>query len=177
MELLTAMGLFGYSLSAILLFVGVALIVAEAIVPGAHFIVLGSAAFVSGLIGLFTPAGSSVIALTAVFIISSVAVYLVYSRFDLYGGDGSGVGSSDSDDFIGKEGTVVSVINSTSGSVKLDDTSGFTSTYEARASEEIEIDERVVVTDGRGGSVLEVERMDSGDESSDDQSSDDHPEK
>lgn len=154
--------MFGFSLSMLLLLAGVAMILAEAVIPGAHFIVLGVATFLTGLVGVLTPAGDSVILLTLTFGAASVVTYLGYSRLDIYGNDGSGVmGSSDSEDLVGKEGEVIETVKRSSGKIDLDDTVGFSSKYQARSAsgQDIEVGTRVIVTDGRGGSVVEVEEI------------------
>jgi membrane protein implicated in regulation of membrane protease activity len=160
MEPLTALSLFGLSVSMVLLLAGASLMVMEAIIPGGQFIVLGLTTFITGVIGVLTPVGDSVGLLTVTFCASILLTYVVFSKLDFYPKGDSGISaSSDSDDLIGKEGEALVKITQTAGRVQLDDMTGFSSEYQARSAsgQTIEAGTRVIVTDGGGGSVVKVE--------------------
>lgn len=150
----------GYSITVLMLLGGTLLVLAEAIIPGAQFIVLGVALLVTGIIGFFVPAvGSSIPLLAGLLIVTGVATFLAYSKLDLYGHDGGAIGSSNKDDLVGIEGTVIETVTQDSGKVDLEVT-GFSSEYQARTDfGEIEEGTKVRVTDGGGGSVVTVQEM------------------
>lgn len=151
--------LFGYPLSLLLLLAGAGLIVAEAIAPGAHFIVLGVALFAAGLVGLLLP--SSVAAflpliLAALVVITGAVALYAYRQFDFYGGKGEGR-TSDSDSLRGQTGRVTERVTTSSGEVKLSD-GGFNPYYQARTVDgEIAEGEEVIVVNPGGGNVITVE--------------------
>ncbi|WEL21710.1 NfeD family protein [Halorhabdus sp. BNX81] len=151
----------GADLSLILLLVGALLVIGEAFVPGAHFIVLGIALLVAGLVGLALPSSlgilSVVIMAGLVLGVGSIALY-AYRQFDFYGGKGAGQ-TSDSDSLKGKTGHVTERVTGTGGEVKLD-SGGFNPHYQARAfDDEIPEGEEIIVVDPGGGNVLTVESM------------------
>lgn len=151
--------LFGLPLSVLLLLVGAALIVAEALAPGAHFIVLGVALFVAGFVGLLLPSAVGPflpLILAAVVVLAGGIALYGYRSFDLYGGQASGQ-TSDSASLRGKTGRVTErVDDTTAGEVKLED-GGFTPFYKARALDGvIEEGEEVIVVDPGGGNVVTV---------------------
>lgn len=152
----------GISLSMVLLLAGTALIVAEALAPGAHFIVLGVALFVAGLVGLLLgpvlPAIVVMFVLAGVVIVTGAASLYAYREFDFYRGEGSGR-TSDSASLRGKSGRVTERVTSTGGEVKLDG-GGFNPYYRARAlGDDIGVGEEVIVVDPGGGNVLTVESL------------------
>lgn len=153
--------LLGVSISVLLFLAGAALIVAEALAPGANFIVLGVALFVAGLVGFFLPAGLGLFApliLAAVILVTTAVTYWGYQQVDL-GAPGRGQTLSSSS-LQGQFGTVTERVTRTSGQVKLED-GGFNPYYEARASSDpIEEGSEVLVVDPGGGNVLEVEAVD-----------------
>lgn len=154
----------GVGLPLILLLAGTGLIVAEALAPGAHFIVLGIALFLAGGIG-FLASGTALaflaspLGLTVMVLAFSVATFLAYSRFDIYGG-GSGGKTSDSDSLRGQIGRVTETVTGTDGEVKLED-GGFNPYYSARSVDGSTIAEgtEVVVVDPGGGNVVEVQSV------------------
>lgn len=150
--------LFGQSLPLLLSIAGIALIIAEALAPGAHFIVLGIALLLAGLVGLLLPPFATPLALAfVVFVAGAVALY-GYRNLDIYGGKGSGRTSS-SDSLRGTTGRVTERVTETSGQVKLDE-GGFNPLYAARTLEgEIPEGERVMVIDPGGGNVVTVEAL------------------
>lgn len=147
---------FGQSLSFVLVVIGVALFVVEAFAPGAHFIVLGVALFVAGLIGMFVLSEATPFVLAGiVFAVGLVALY-VYRYYEIYEGTGSGQ-TLDSSDLRGKRGYVVEEVTERSGRVELEN-AGFDSSYGARSTRDtIPEGVDVVVVDPGGGNVVTVE--------------------
>uniref|UniRef100_UPI0025C55A9F NfeD family protein n=1 Tax=Halovivax sp. TaxID=1935978 RepID=UPI0025C55A9F len=148
-------------LPVLLLTVGIALSIAEALAPGAHLIVLGVALIVAGIVGLlFAEIGllgglglSLVLALT-VLITGAISLF-VYREFDFYGGKGV-ARTSDSTSLRGATGRVTERVTPTSGVVKLD-RGGFSPHYQARSmDDEIPEGTEVIVADPGGGNVLRV---------------------
>lgn len=150
----------GMDPSLLLLLAGAGLVIAEAFVPGAHFIVLGIALLGAGLVGLFLPAslgvfGTTLVLAATVMVLGGAALY-GYRSFDFYGGKGEGR-TSDSDSLQGKTGRVTERVTETDGEVKLQ-SGGFNPFYRARAMEgEIPEGTEVIVVDPGGGNVLTVE--------------------
>lgn len=149
------------SLSLLLVLAGAGLVVAEALAPGAHFIVLGVALLAAGLVGLAV--GSAVgpflpLVLAAFVIVSGGVALYVYRQFDFYGGKGTGR-TSDSDSLRGTTGHVTKRVTRTGGEVKLDG-GGFNPYYRARTIDgDIGEDEEVIVVDPGGGNVVTVESV------------------
>ena len=152
--------LFGVSLSLLLFLAGAALIVAEALAPGANFIVLGVALLVAGLVGFFIPAGLGIFApliLAATVLITTAVTYWGYQKVD-FGAPGRGQTLSSSS-LQGQFGTATERVTKTGGQVKLED-GGFNPYYEARsAGDAIQEGTEVMVVDPGGGNVLEVEAV------------------
>ncbi len=152
--------LFGVSLSLLLFLAGAALIVAEALAPGANFIVLGVALLVAGLVGFFIPAGLGIFApliLAATVLITTAVTYWGYQKVD-FGAPGRGQTLSSSS-LQGQFGTVTERVTKTGGQVKLED-GGFNPYYEARSvGDAIEEGTEVMVVDPGGGNVIEVEAV------------------
>jgi membrane protein implicated in regulation of membrane protease activity len=159
---LQATGLLLEQLPLVLVVIGLGLMGAEALAPGAHFIVLGVALLFAGLVGFvlgaFLPAVVLAAVLAAVVLASGAGTLYSYRKFDIYGGKGAGR-TSDSDTLRGKTGHVTERVSQTSGEVKLDG-GGFNPYYSARALDhEIPEDEPVMVTDPGGGNVVTVEAL------------------
>jgi membrane protein implicated in regulation of membrane protease activity len=154
--------LLGQSLAMLLVVSGAILVIAEALAPGAHFIVLGVALLVAGLAGLLLPASLGIFAplvLAALVVVVGGITLYGYRQFDFYGGKGSGK-TSDSDDLRGKTGRVTERVTETGGEVKLD-SGGFNPHYRARSvSGEIAEGTEVIVLDPGGGNVVTVETLD-----------------
>jgi membrane protein implicated in regulation of membrane protease activity len=148
----------GNNLPVFLLLAGAALTIAEAFAPGAHFIVLGVALLVAGLVGIFLPPGLGALApliLAGLVLGSGALTFYVYRKFDFYGGKG-GEQTSDSDSLRGAMGRVTERVTPESGEVKLDE-GGFNPYYRARSVDgEIAEGTEVMVTDPGGGNVLTV---------------------
>lgn len=154
--------LFGQSLSLLLVIVGIGLIVAEALAPGAHFIVLGVALLFAGLIGVLlgsvVPAAASPIVLSILVLgIGALALY-AYRNLDIYGGKGAGR-TSNSDSLRNATGRVTERVTPTNGQVKLDN-GGFNPMYAARSvRDEIPAGTEIIVVDPGGGNVVTVESL------------------
>lgn len=149
------------SLPLIFAVAGLALVVAEAAIPGAQFIVIGIALLVAGLIGLLIPGAGSPLALALLVGVAGAATYFMFKQMGYGGGTASAAGQTrDSRSLNGQQGHVIKEIrpNST-GRVRLD---GQASTFTARP----EVDEvlkpgtKIVVTDPGGGSILTVMGLD-----------------
>lgn len=155
---------FGESLSFLLVVLGVSLCVLEAFAPGAHFIVVGVALLVAGLIGLaFPPLATPIVLGVLVLGIGGLALY-IYRTYDFYQGTDRGR-TRDSMDLLGAEARVMETVTPEGGRVKLTGRGGFDPTYSARSMEgTIDEGERVVVVDPRGGNVLRVASADQADD-------------
>jgi len=148
----------GYSLSLLLVILGIGLGIAEALVPGAHFIVLGVALFLAGAIGLLFPPLSGPLALAALVLAFGAVALYGYRELDIYGGKGL-ARTKDSDSLQGETGRVTERVTETGGEVKLDD-GGFNPYYSARSIDgEIPEGTEVMVLDPGGGNVLTVEPL------------------
>lgn len=150
---------FGLSLSLLLVVAGTSLCVLEAFAPGAHFVVIGVALLVAGLVGLFVPGAATPFVLAGVVFAAGFGALFVYRHFDFYTGTGRGQ-TSTSSDLRGVRGYVVERVTERSGKVKLE-AGGFDPTYAARTiSGSIDAGEEVVVVDPGGGNVVTVEAVD-----------------
>ena len=164
MDVLLQADLFGpETLPLLLLTAGLLISMAEAIAPGANFIVVGIALIGAGLAGVVLAtlgvAGTLLTLLMAVFtLVFGAAAFYGYNEFDLYGGKGQQQ-TSDSDSLKGQMGTVTERVTTSGGQVKLQD-GGFNPYYSARSIEgTIEEGEEVMVVDPGGGNVVTVESM------------------
>jgi membrane protein implicated in regulation of membrane protease activity len=154
--------LFGYPVSLLLLLAGAALVVAEALAPGAHFIVIGVALLAAGLVGVLLGdvlAGAGLLlVLAAVVVVAGGASLYAYRQFDFYGGESAGQ-TSDSSSLRGQVGRVTERVTETEGEVKLDG-GGFNPYFRARTIDgEIPEGEEVIVVDPGGGNVVTVESI------------------
>jgi membrane protein implicated in regulation of membrane protease activity len=151
----------GLPLSLALLLAGTGLLVAEALAPGAHFIVLGIALLVAGLVGVLLPPSLGALipfVLALVVLVAGAVSLYAYREFDFYGGKGSGQ-TSDSEALRGKSGRVTERVTTGDGEVKLEE-GGFNPNYQARAlSGTIKEGEEVIVVDPGGGNVVTVESV------------------
>ena len=150
------------TLPLLLLTAGLLLSMAEALAPGANFIVVGIALIGAGLGGLLLSsliAGAGlVVAMALLTLVFGVAAFYGYHEFDLYGGKGQQQ-TSDSGSLKGKTGTVTERVTPTGGEVKLAG-GGFNPHYSARSMEgTIDEGEEVMVVDPGGGNVVTVESM------------------
>ena len=159
MEPLLQLDLIGpETLPLLLIAAGLLLSVAEAIAPGANFIVVGIALLGAGLVGLaLGPLASPFVLGLFVLLFGAIAFY-GYHELDIYGGKGQAQ-TSDSDTLKGKTGRVTERVTRTGGEVKLDG-GGFNPYYSARSIEgEIAEGEEVMVVDPGGGNVVTVESL------------------
>jgi membrane protein implicated in regulation of membrane protease activity len=153
--------LLGLGLPLLLLLAGTVMMLAEAVIPGAQFVVVGVALFFSGLVGVLLGGPfSSVVALALMTVAFGTFAYFAFREMDLYNGPDRGK-TSDSDDLSGETAIVTETITATGGAVRLATGGGFDPNYRARSVHgEIEEGEEVIVTDPGGGSVLTVTSMD-----------------
>ena len=153
---------FGQSLSLVLAIAGAALVVAEALAPGAHFIVLGVALLLAGLLGLalgsVVPATVLPLVLAGAVLGVGAATFYVYREFDFYGGKGTDQ-TRDSTSLRGTTGRVTEDVSPTGGEVKLEG-GGFNPYFRARTVDgEIPEGKEVMVTDPGGGNLVTVESL------------------
>jgi membrane protein implicated in regulation of membrane protease activity len=149
---------FDVPLALLLVILGIGLSISEALAPGAHFIVVGVALLVAGLVGLFVPFVSGPLALAALVVVSGAVSLFVYREFDFYGGADAGA-TTDSDSLRGRNGRVTERVTETGGEIKLDG-GGFNPYYSARSiGSEIPEGTEVMVVDPGGGNVVTVEAL------------------
>jgi membrane protein implicated in regulation of membrane protease activity len=143
------------TLPLLLVLAGLGLSVAEALAPGANFVVLGVALLLAGVVGfLLGPLASPLILGVLVLLFGALSLY-GYREFDLYGGKGT-ARTSDSDALTGKFGRVTERVTPTSGEIKLD-SGGFNPYYSARSMDgDIPEGTEVMVIDPGGGNVVTV---------------------
>ncbi|MWG35466.1 NfeD family protein [Halomarina oriensis] len=167
MEVLQLGEIFGLSVPVLLLLAGTGLIVAEAVAPGAQFVVLGVALLVAGLVGLVFGAGLvGLLAMTLSMLVAGAATFYAFREYDVYGSGGSSR-TRDSDSLKGTTGRVTERVSTSDGEVKLD-AGGFNPYYRARSMEgEIPEGTEVMVVDPGGGNVITVEPVDAVEDSID----------
>jgi membrane protein implicated in regulation of membrane protease activity len=143
------------TLPLLLVLAGLGLSVAEAIAPGAHFVVLGVALLLAGVVGLLIgPFASPLVLGVLVLLFGALSLY-GYREFDIYGGKGTAQ-TSDSDALTGSFGRVTERVTPTAGEIKLDG-GGFNPYYSARSmDDEIAVGTEVMVVDPGGGNVVTV---------------------
>jgi membrane protein implicated in regulation of membrane protease activity len=150
---------FDVPLSLLLVILGIGLSISEALAPGAHFIVVGVALLVAGLVGLFVPLVSGPLALAALVVLSGGVSLFVYREFDFYGGSNASA-TTDSDSLRGRNGRVTERVTETGGEIIVVG-GGFNPYYCARAIDgEIPEGSEVMVVDPGGGNVVTVEALD-----------------
>ncbi|GGM67923.1 membrane protein implicated in regulation of membrane protease activity [Halarchaeum rubridurum] len=154
--------LFGASLSLVLVVAGVALCIAEAFAPGAHFVVIGVALLAAGLAGVLLPGVVTPVVLAVlVFAVGALALW-GYRRFEFYEGTGRGK-TEGSTSLRGARGVVTERVTGSTGQIRLRDAGGFDPTYAARTidgADAIEDGVEVLVVDPGGGNVLTVAEAD-----------------
>jgi membrane protein implicated in regulation of membrane protease activity len=151
------------TLPLLLVLAGLGLSVAEAIAPGANFVVLGVALLLAGVVGLLIgPLASPLVLGVLVLLFGALSLY-AYREFDIYGGKGQAQ-TSDSKALTGEFGRVTERVTPTQGEIKLD-SGGFNPYYSARSMDgDIEEGTEVMVIDPGGGNVVTVTPVDSEDE-------------
>jgi membrane protein implicated in regulation of membrane protease activity len=144
-------------LSLIFAFVGLFLLLGEALVPGGTLMVLGVGVMGAGVTGqIFGFDG--LLPLTVLTGVYGTVAFAGFKRFDFYGERGEQTSGADS--LRGETGVVKRRVTSQDGEVKLD-SGGFDPLFVARSATGNEIEEgaRVRVVDPGGGNVLRVERL------------------
>jgi membrane protein implicated in regulation of membrane protease activity len=158
-----------FELSVIFAFIGLFLLLGEALVPGGTLMVLGVGVMSAGITGqLFGFDG--LLPLTVLTGVYGAVAFAGFKKFDFYGERGDQTSVSDS--LRGKRGIVERRVTTQDGEVKLD-SGGFNPNFVARSATGDDIPEgtRVRVVDPGGGNVLQVEPVEGG--SSHDASEDD----
>lgn len=147
------------TLPLLLIVVGLVLSIAEAIAPGAHFIVVGSALLGAGLLGLLLgPFATPFVLGLLVLVFGGLALYVYRGLFPELGGGASR--TSDSASLKGQTGRVTEQVTQSEGEVKLDN-GGFNPRYSARALEGVIVEgTEVIVVDPGGGNVVTVAALD-----------------
>jgi membrane protein implicated in regulation of membrane protease activity len=146
------------SLPLLLLVAGIGLAIAEALIPGAHFVVLGVALVLAGLVGLLLGPAASPLILAALVLAFGAASLYAYRELDLYGGKGV-ARTRDSDSLKGETGRVTERVSPEEGQIKLHE-GGFNPYYAARTVRgEIPEGSEVMVVDPGGGNVVTVEAL------------------
>ncbi len=146
------------TLPLLLVAAGLGLSIAEALVPGAHFIVVGVALLAAGLVGLLLGPLAGPFILGMLVLVFGAITFYGYREFDLYGGKGQAQ-TTDSGSLKGATGRVTERVTPTEGEIKLDE-GGFNPYYSARSMDgEIPEGTEVMVIDPGGGNVLTVESL------------------
>jgi len=156
----------GVSLPLVLVVAGVALCIAEAFAPGAHFVVIGVALLVAGLAGVFLPGIVTPFVLALLVFVVGAAALWGYRNFEFYEGTGRGK-TEGSTSLRGARAVVTERVTERDGQVRLRDGGGFDPTYAARTlsgDDPVEAGEEVVVVDPGGGNVLRVAAVDGPDD-------------
>ena len=136
---------------------GLLLSLAEALAPGANFVVVGIGLLGAGLVGLLFPFLGPFALGLFVFLFGVLAFY-IYHEFDIYGGKGQAQ-TSDSGTLQGMTGRVTETVTPTGGEVKLQG-GGFNPFYSARSMDsELPPGTEVMVIDPGGGNVVTVEAL------------------
>lgn len=144
------------TLPLLLVVAGLGLSIAEALAPGAHFVVVGVALLAAGLVGLLLGPLASPIVLAFLVLVFGALTLVGYRELDLYGGKGTGQ-TSDSASLKGKTGRVVERVTPQGGRIKLVEGGGFSPYYAARTIDgEVPEGEEVMVVDPGGGNVVTV---------------------
>ncbi|WP_284011967.1 NfeD family protein [Halobaculum litoreum] len=157
--MLIQLDLFGpQTLPLLLVAAGLGLSIAEALAPGAHFVVIGVALLAAGLVGLLLGPLAGPFVLGLLVLVFGALAFYGYREFDLYGGKGQDQ-TSDSRSLRGETGRVTERVTPTGGEVKLD-SGGFNPFYSARSVDgEIAEGTEVMVVDPGGGNVVTVESL------------------
>lgn len=143
-----------FPLSLIFAFVGLFLLLGEALIPGGTLMVVGIGIMGAGVTGqVFGFDG--LLPLTVLTAVYGTAAFAGFKHFEVYGERGDQ--TSEADSLEGETGVVKQTVTSQEGEVKID-SGGFNPFFIARSStgEEIPEGERVRVVDSGGGNVLKV---------------------
>jgi membrane protein implicated in regulation of membrane protease activity len=144
----------GAELSLIFAFVGLFLLLGEALVPGGALMVLGVGVMGAGVTGQIF-GFNGLLPLTILTGVYGAAAFAGFKKFDFYGERGEQ--TSGANTLRGETGVVKKTVTTQEGEVKLD-SGGFDPFFVARSAtgEEIPKGERVRVVDPGGGNVLKV---------------------
>lgn len=146
------------TLPLLLVAAGIGLSIAEALAPGAHFVVVGVSLLGAGLVGLLLPGLATPFVLAGLVLLFGIVTLYGYRELDVYGGKGQAQ-TSDSSDLKGQTARVTARVTPTEGEVKIDN-GGFNPYYSARTIDgEIPEGEEVMVVDPGGGNVVTVESL------------------
>jgi len=146
------------TLPLLLVAAGIALSIAEALAPGAHFVVVGVSLLGAGLVGLLLGPVATPFVLAGLVLLIGIVTLYGYRELDIYGGKGQAQ-TSDSTDLKGQTARVTSRVTPSEGEVKIEN-GGFNPYYSARSIEgEIAEGEEVMVIDPGGGNVVTVESL------------------
>lgn len=146
------------TLPLLLLLSGLGLAVAEALAPGAHFIVVGVALILAGLVGLVVGPLAGPIALGGMVLLFGMIALYGYRELDIYGTEDGR--TSDSDSLTGRRGTVTERVTPSEGEIRFD-SGGLNPYYSARSMDgEIPVGTEVMVIDPGGGNVVTVDAVD-----------------
>ena len=149
------------TLPLLLVAAGLVLSIAEAVAPGAQFIVIGVALLAAGLVGLALGPLAGPFVLGMLVLVFGALAFYGYRELDLYGGKGQAQ-TSDSGSLRGSTARVTETVTPTGGEVKLEE-GGFNPYYSARSVDgEIPVGTEVMVVDPGGGNVLTVESLEGG---------------
>ncbi|MGM0605704.1 MAG: NfeD family protein [Halobacteriota archaeon] len=159
MSVLLQMDILTDSIPLLLITAGLLISLAEAIAPGANFIVVGIALLGAGVVGLaLGPLASPFVLGGFVLLFGAIAFY-AYHELDIYGGKGQQQ-TKDSTSLRGMTGRVTERVTPADGQVKLRG-GGFNPYYAARSVDgEIPEGAEVMVVDPGGGNVVTVESLD-----------------
>ncbi len=150
------------TLPLLLIVAGLVLSIAEAMAPGAHFIVVGAALLGAGLAGLVFGPLASPFALGLLVLVFGALAFYGYHELSL-GSEGSATPIS-SDSLKGQTGIVTERVTTSEGQVRLEK-GGFNPYYAARSlDDEIPEGQEVLVVDPGGGNVVTVTALDDVDE-------------
>ena len=145
------------TLPLLLITAGLLISLAEALAPGANFIVVGIGLLGAGLVGVLLPFLGP-FALGIIMLLFSALAFYLYHEFDFCGGKGQQQ-TRDSKSLQGKTGRVTERVTPTGGEVKLQG-GGFNPYYSARSLDtEIPEGTDVMVVDPGGGNVVTVESL------------------
>lgn len=155
------------TLPLIFVIAGLSLIIAEAVIPGSQFIVLGTALLLSGVLGFFEPSmGGSLLSLSLAVILFGIGAYLVFRTIGYGRAPASPVKeTTDTPTIEGMDGRVITrVTPDKNGQVRID---GHPYTFSARPAthEEISPGARIIVTNRSVGRTLTVAELDDEDTS------------
>lgn len=148
------------TLPLLLVIAGLVLSIAEAMAPGAHFIVVGIALLGAGLTGLLLGSIATPFVLGLLVLVFGGIALTAYRNLSPHRGSDAGR-TTDVNSLKGRTGRVTERVTPTAGEVKLD-SGGFNPHYAARSIDaEIQEGTEVMVVDPGGGNVVTVTPVES----------------